>query len=432
MPDDLTLTEPGVYSIRLRVYGPVTNSRHDMSLVVTVHAALAADFTVSATSGTTTETEFVFADASVGSITAWSWDFGDGGTSDLQNPSHIYSTSGVYTVSLVIIGDMGTKTKVSDQLITVTDPVPSVLSAPVTGLRAVSTGNSVVISWVRSIDDDVISGRVLGYHVYRSVEGGDRALIATTGPGTTRFRDAAGGSGVTYVYTVSPFGTDAEIDPVIVPGSAADLARTVTLGGPPTAVLATRVKARMSFDLNLDLQDAKVVQAFGDEFIALLASKLGIGASRIKITSITKGSTIVDFEIEDAASTVVNEPDAVGALANLVTLVESDVGQAFASIAPVLAFADHSTQEVIAIPLPLNSEGVPVLSWFTRGGEVVGYDDFFVFADHFGLAEGDQGFDAIFDIVANGAVDYDDFFHFADEFGTVIVNADEIHRLMGH
>ena len=432
VPDDLTLTEPGVYSIRLRVYGPVTNSRHDMSLVVTVHAALAADFTVSATSGTTTETEFVFADASVGSITAWSWDFGDGGTSDLQNPSHIYSTSGVYTVSLVIIGDMGTKTKVSDQLITVTDPVPSVLSAPVTGLRAVSTGNSVVISWVRSIDDDVISGRVLGYHVYRSVEGGDRALIATTGPGTTRFRDAAGGSGVTYVYTVSPFGTDAEIDPVIVPGSAADLARTVTLGGPPTAVLATRVKARMSFDLNLDLQDAKVVQAFGDEFIALLASKLGIGASRIKITSITKGSTIVDFEIEDAASTVVNEPDAVGALANLVTLVESDVGQAFASIAPVLAFADHSTQEVIAIPLPLNSEGVPVLSWFTRGGEVVGYDDFFVFADHFGLAEGDQGFDAIFDIVANGAVDYDDFFHFADEFGTVIVNADEIHRLMGH
>lgn len=32
--------------------------------------------------------------------TIWSWDFGDGGTSSLQNPTHTYTAPGSYTVSL--------------------------------------------------------------------------------------------------------------------------------------------------------------------------------------------------------------------------------------------------------------------------------------------------------------------------------------------
>ena len=37
-----------------------------------------------------------------GAITAWSWDFGDGSTSTLQNPSHPYAAAGTYTVSLTV------------------------------------------------------------------------------------------------------------------------------------------------------------------------------------------------------------------------------------------------------------------------------------------------------------------------------------------
>ena len=40
-----------------------------------------------------------FTDATVGS-TSWHWDFGDGFISSSQNPTHIYSTTGLYTVSL--------------------------------------------------------------------------------------------------------------------------------------------------------------------------------------------------------------------------------------------------------------------------------------------------------------------------------------------
>ncbi|MCB0429979.1 MAG: PKD domain-containing protein [Flavobacteriales bacterium] len=37
-------------------------------------------------------------------ITAWYWDFGDGGTSTLQNPTHVYGATGVYNVCLTIVG----------------------------------------------------------------------------------------------------------------------------------------------------------------------------------------------------------------------------------------------------------------------------------------------------------------------------------------
>jgi subtilisin family serine protease len=41
-----------------------------------------------------------FTDASTGSPTGWSWSFGDGGTSTMQNPSHTYTSAGTYTVTL--------------------------------------------------------------------------------------------------------------------------------------------------------------------------------------------------------------------------------------------------------------------------------------------------------------------------------------------
>jgi PKD repeat protein len=46
-----------------------------------------------------------FTDESVnlsGAVLAWNWNFGDGNTSDLQNPQHTYQTPGVYTVTLEI------------------------------------------------------------------------------------------------------------------------------------------------------------------------------------------------------------------------------------------------------------------------------------------------------------------------------------------
>jgi len=44
-----------------------------------------------------------FMDQSTGNITSWMWSFGDGAYSDLQNPSHLFSSPGLYTVCLTIV-----------------------------------------------------------------------------------------------------------------------------------------------------------------------------------------------------------------------------------------------------------------------------------------------------------------------------------------
>ncbi|HXI33126.1 MAG TPA: PKD domain-containing protein [Gemmatimonadales bacterium] len=56
-----------------------------------------------------------------GSITAYSWTFGDGGTSTVQNPSHTYGAAGTYTVTLRVTDNQGA-TNTTSQSVTVTAP----------------------------------------------------------------------------------------------------------------------------------------------------------------------------------------------------------------------------------------------------------------------------------------------------------------------
>lgn len=58
-------------------------------------------------------------------IIAWNWDFGDGGTSDEQNPSHTYEATGKYTVMLVVVDEKGNDdNETKENYITVTEPAP--------------------------------------------------------------------------------------------------------------------------------------------------------------------------------------------------------------------------------------------------------------------------------------------------------------------
>jgi len=53
-------------------------------------------------------------------ISAWTWNFGDEGASDQPNPTHIYATAGVYTVTLTVTSPDGIDTETKSNLITVT------------------------------------------------------------------------------------------------------------------------------------------------------------------------------------------------------------------------------------------------------------------------------------------------------------------------
>lgn len=68
-----------------------------------------ANFTYTPSSPTIMDT-IQFTDQSIdpdGNITSWLWDFGDGNTSNEQNPSHQYGTWGIYFVTLTVTDDVG-------------------------------------------------------------------------------------------------------------------------------------------------------------------------------------------------------------------------------------------------------------------------------------------------------------------------------------
>ncbi len=80
-----------------------------------------ANFVGSPTSGDAPLT-VSFTDQSTNNPTSWSWDFGDGGTSTAQNPSHTYNSAGTYTVKLTATNDCGSDTQTKVDYITVTEP----------------------------------------------------------------------------------------------------------------------------------------------------------------------------------------------------------------------------------------------------------------------------------------------------------------------
>jgi PKD repeat protein len=80
-----------------------------------------ANFSGTPTSGTS-PLVVSFNDSSSGSPTSWSWNFGDGGSSTAQNPSHTYTSAGDYTVVLTVSNAYGNDTQTRTDYISVTDP----------------------------------------------------------------------------------------------------------------------------------------------------------------------------------------------------------------------------------------------------------------------------------------------------------------------
>ena len=86
---------------------------------------LTPDFDWSKSSNTPKAGDTVtFTDKSLGSPTGWSWEFGDGATSNAQNPTHAYAAAGAYNVKLTITKS-GSPTASTTKPVAVFPPCPS-------------------------------------------------------------------------------------------------------------------------------------------------------------------------------------------------------------------------------------------------------------------------------------------------------------------
>lgn len=319
-----------------------------------------------------------------------------------------------------------------------TAAIDNIPPAPVTALQAVETSSgtssTISVTWTLSADDAVTyaafgsgyvpRGGVLGYRVYRTAADGQSVLLATLGPGVASYADQQVTAGEGYSYAVNPFDQDNESAFAAVTGSAEDLARRVVVGGLVEPEPEVTVRARIAFATTLNLQDPQAVTSYRELFISSTAQLLGIAASRLAVTGVT-GSAVVEFTIAEPTSGS-SEPTAAAALTALAGLAASPT-ERFGSLGPALSLTDASaTVEAPLVVRPVGVDGRPILGWFTRQGTSVGFDDFFLFADHFGQREVDAVYDPIFDIIVDGMIDFEDFFRFADDFGKTITNADAV------
>jgi len=143
-------TTPGTYTVALTATNANGSNTLTKTSYITVTAlpAPVADFT--ATPTTSCSGVIQFTDASTNTPTSWAWNFGDGGTSPLQNPSHTYTASGTYTVSLTATNAQGNNTKTKTAYITINLP-----TAPVTindticgsGTALLSASGSGTLNW---------------------------------------------------------------------------------------------------------------------------------------------------------------------------------------------------------------------------------------------------------------------------------------------
>ncbi|MBI4929393.1 MAG: PKD domain-containing protein [Bacteroidetes bacterium] len=91
-----------------------------------------------------------FTDLSTGFVNAWSWNFGNGGTSTGQNPSAIYSSGGIYSVTLIVTNAGGCiDTIVMDSIINVPFPTGSFSLTPTSGCNPLTVCfNSISINTI--------------------------------------------------------------------------------------------------------------------------------------------------------------------------------------------------------------------------------------------------------------------------------------------
>lgn len=117
-------TDTGTYIVTL-IVNPGFVCADTAIAVIELYNTLTANFSYSAgCSGTPVTFEDESVSSAAGDIITWDWDFADGSSSSLPNPSHEYADGGTYSVVLTVTTDKGCQSSVSYDV--VVEPGPDV------------------------------------------------------------------------------------------------------------------------------------------------------------------------------------------------------------------------------------------------------------------------------------------------------------------
>jgi PKD repeat protein len=157
----------GAFPVGLLAYGTdagnlgTTDSTKIMVSFLAETSGVLANFTPSVVRGAVPLT-VTFTDGSSGSPTGWQWDFDNDGVVDstLQNPTHVYTVPGNFSVRLLASNSRGEGARLANDLVlAVGVPVPTFTSAPPNGVAPLSvtftdTSTQSPTGWQWDFDND--------------------------------------------------------------------------------------------------------------------------------------------------------------------------------------------------------------------------------------------------------------------------------------
>jgi len=207
-----TYTTPGNYTVKLVAdFGGCFDS---LTRQIHVTARPQPQFIASPTAFCSVPATVNFTNQTAGGGTVL-WNFGDGTTSTLQNPSHTYTAAGNYTVTLTVTNANGcSETRTQTDLIQIVRPQVNANNLPRNGCAPITIYPTATVT----------SGHTINSYLWKFGDG-----TTSSSPAPTHTYNTTGVYTVTLVYTTS----EGCVDSVVVPNA-------VRVGTRPTAAFTVQ------------------------------------------------------------------------------------------------------------------------------------------------------------------------------------------------
>jgi len=347
-------TTAGNYTVNLTVKNTAGTSSHRVEKFITAGESVipwpttgttpapVAAFTANRTEGDR-PLAVKFTDTSTKTPTSWIWDFGDSGTSTLQNPIHQYTASGNYTVSLKAANAAGSSTATKTRYIRVLAPVVGQNTFAVDEVQTTITGSVQNVSVDITGTNVTKSGNVV---TIRNATGWESLAITLSGTPETGASAVNGTVGSVTAVT----------EPVTAPIEAA---------GTPTVTISLNMSRMPGTTAAITQTITKDPDATAQSSFSLFASSEGKQINEIAYTL-----NIVKTNLENAGNGGIIQSatltmtvskawvDAHGGVSSLAVLRRADDGTT-QILAPVVTGPDADNNYTITVISP---KGLSVFS----------------------------------------------------------------------
>ncbi|HEU5164607.1 MAG TPA: PKD domain-containing protein [Chitinophagaceae bacterium] len=204
LPIQYSIHTIGTYPIKIIAYNPSSDGcsgEQEIDYDLQVFNPPSAGFYFTANGCVTSPVDFFDTSGAGGrGIIQWNWNFGDAGTSLIQNPSHSYATSGTYLTKLSVITDIGCISDTATKNITLTQlpqakfsiNIPSCAGKAITftDLSTVNGGSSIA-KWYWDFGDGspvvIVTNNSPQIHTYTSIGSYNATLKVETNTGCQSF-----------------------------------------------------------------------------------------------------------------------------------------------------------------------------------------------------------------------------------------------------